>query len=91
MKLLLSILLLITTSLYILPAKEIFKNTASICMTDVDDEKGESDKKEKVKDFFSFAEYYTHYSDAYCCTQHTAPFNLQALLHLVETPPPDFN
>jgi hypothetical protein len=91
MKFFLSILLFLITSVYILPVKEIIDNSNDICMADMDDEKGESEKKEKAKELF-----YSIVSDIAvknlnrCWHQHAA-FNIPMPLHTIESPPPDNN
>jgi hypothetical protein len=91
MKFLVSILLLLITTIYILPVKEAVNGGFSICMADMENEKEESDKKEKPKDFFP-----TPVSDLFlkmrCCNrpQHIA-FNIPVPFHTIETPPPDNN
>ena len=91
MKFLLSILLLLITTIYILPVKEAVKGGAAICMADMENEKEESDKKEKLKEFFSLSASSIFLTTA-CCNryQHIA-FNIPVPLHTVETPPPDNN
>lgn len=83
-----SILLLLITSLYVLPVKETFANATPVCMTDME-EKEENNKKEKFKEFFSFSNSYTIIEDAYNCKHQHITFRIPVLLHTVETPPPD--
>ena len=49
MKFFLSIFLLLTTAFYVLPVKEILKEKQTMCNTDLDEVKEESNKKEKIK------------------------------------------
>ena len=91
MKFLLSILLLCITTIYILPVKEAVKGGASICMTDMGNEKEESDKKEKLKEFFSFSVSDVFLNITRCNRHQPIAFNIPVPLHTVETPPPDDN
>lgn len=89
MKLILSILLFLITSFYVLPISEICKNNTAICLSDVDDEIEENIKKEKSKELFSFT---TLYSVPKSICNHTytpTHFKVLLLLHIVETPPPN--
>jgi NAD-dependent SIR2 family protein deacetylase len=52
MKALLTILLIVITSLYVLPVKEMLTEKATVCCTDIEEEKAEKNNKEKVKEFF---------------------------------------
>ena len=84
-------MLLLITTIYILPVKEVVKGGAAICMADMENEKEETDKKEKLKDFFSVSA-----SDIFlnlaCCNRHQhIAFNIPVPLHTIETPPPDNN
>lgn len=88
MKLVISILLLLITSLYVLPVKELLNEGTAICMVDIEDEKEES-KKEKNKELFTSI-YSVAFFDQNTCVQYSLnnihrPF----VLHTVETPPPD--
>lgn len=89
MKFFLSILLLLTTAFYVLPVKEIFTTGHSICTVDMDEDKEENNKKEKVKELFSFSNINTVIKDTYSCTHHFLTFLVPVLLHTIETPPPD--
>jgi carbonic anhydrase len=89
MKFFLSILLLLTTAFYVLPVKEILIAGHSICSVDIDEEKEESNKKEKAKELFSSSNIYTIIKDTYSLTHHFLTFLVPVLLHTIETPPPD--
>jgi hypothetical protein len=89
MKFFLSILLLLSTAFYVLPVKEILTAEYDICNVDMDEEKGESNKKEKAKELFSSSKVYTVFKDANNQTQHFITFSVPVLLHSIETPPPD--
>jgi hypothetical protein len=89
MKIILSILLLFITSLYILPVKEMLSKGNAICMADMDEEKGENDKKEKSKELFSFNNSAFSIADNYCIQHKFISFNIPVPLHTIETPPPD--
>jgi hypothetical protein len=89
MKIIVSILLLLATSLYILPEKDFFCSKHNVCLADMDEIKDDVCKKEKAKELFTFAspvifipfnQQFTHF--------HTTPV-INTLLHTVETPPPD--
>lgn len=84
-----SILLLVITSLYVLPVKEAFANTSAVCMTDIEEEKDDTRNKEKIKELFSFSNSYSIIADAYNCKHQYITFSIPVLLHTVETPPPD--
>lgn len=83
-----SILLLLITSLYVLPVKETFANVSAICMTDME-EKEENNKKEKIKELFSCSNSYMITEDTYKCTHQHTVVSIPAILHTIETPPPD--
>ena len=89
MKTLFSILLLLLTSIYILPVKETLVDCNNICLTDVEDEKQKNKKKEK--ELFSFSNSYIKIRDSYTSTHFRVSFNIPILLRTVETPPPDFS
>jgi hypothetical protein len=89
MKILPSILLLLITSLYILPVKEILSKGNAICMADMDGEKEENEKKEKVKELFSFNNSSFTIADDYFNQHQFVSFNITVPLHTIETPPPD--
>jgi hypothetical protein len=61
MKSLLSILLIVITSVYVLPVKQMFIQKATVCCTDMEEEKAEKEKdnKEKIKELFQ--PYYSFY------------------------------
>ncbi len=89
MKFIVSILLLLATSLYILPVKDFICSKHNVCLADMDETKDDVCKKEKVKELFTFTslvifiplnQQLTHF--------HTTPV-VNSLLHTVETPPPD--
>jgi hypothetical protein len=54
MKSLLSILLIVITSVYVLPVKQMLVQKATLCCTDMEEKKAEKDKdnKEKIKELF---------------------------------------
>lgn len=85
-----SILLLVITSLYVLPVKEAFANTSAVCMTDMEEEKDDTRNKEKIKELFSFSNSYNIITDDYSCKHQFISFSIPVLFHTVETPPPDF-
>ncbi len=89
MKFVLSILLLLITSTYLLPVKELLADKHKICMADMDEQKEDCYKKEKAKEFFNFAPDLTFISCTYNVTQHYFTPAVTTLLHTVETPPPD--
>ena len=83
-----SILLLLITSLYVLPVKETFAHVSAVCMTDME-EKEENNKKEKFKELFSFSNSYMIIEDTYKCKHQHIVVSIPAILHTIETPPPD--
>ena len=89
MKRLFSILLLLTTCLYVLPVKEVIHHGYPVCMTDMDEAKEETVKKEKTKDLFSFYTSFGSPQGPNTCAQQSVPVMLPVQHHLVETPPPD--
>jgi hypothetical protein len=89
MKTLLSILLLLITSLYILPVKEMLSKGNAICMADMDGEKEENEKKEKSKELFSFNNSPFTIIDNYSNQHQFVSFNIPAPQHTIETPPPN--
>lgn len=89
MKFLFLILLLLTTVFYVLPVKEILTAGHDICNIDMDETKEESNKKEKVKELFSFNNINTVVKDTYGRTHQFLTFSVPVLLHTIETPPPD--
>ena len=89
MKIFLSILLLLITSFYVLPLKEILIEDNAICVTDPEELKEESIKKEKVKELFSFTRAYIIANDSYSSTHQYVTFILPVLVHTIEIPPPD--
>lgn len=91
MKFLISILLLLVTTIYILPVKEAVKCGFSICMADIENDKEESNKKEKPKDFFPATASDIFLKMACCNRQQHIAFNIPVPLHIIETPPPDNN
>ena len=86
---LLSIFLIVVTSIYVLPVKELLTEKQHICMADMDETKDDVCKKEKVKDLFTIS------SPAFFIpvNRQAMPFHPAAgtitVLHTVETPPPD--
>jgi hypothetical protein len=72
-----------------LPVKETFMDGNNICLTDVEDEKENNKKKEK--ELFSLSNSYFELKDSYNITYKVFTFKAHALLHTVETPPPDFS
>ncbi len=91
MKIFFTIFLLLITALYILPVKEFIKDTPGISVTDFADEKEESSKKEKFKEFISVSAFAVLFPVKSCCRYQHRVLNLPALLHTIETPPPDNN
>ncbi len=89
MKFFLSIFLLLTTAFYVLPVKEILKEKQTMCNTDWDEVKEESNKKEKIKELFSFCSTCTIANDSYSSTCQYLSFIIPVLLQTIETPPPD--
>jgi 5'(3')-deoxyribonucleotidase len=89
MKIILSILLLLITGTYILPVKEFIKGDTVVCTTDMDTEKEESSKKDKIKELFAFNVSYSDIINSYCNNYQQLDFVIPAALHIVETPPPD--
>jgi hypothetical protein len=89
MKMLLSISLLLITSLYILPVKEMLIKGNTVCMADMDEEKEENEKKEKSKELFSTIITSVLYTDDYSSLHQFISFNIPVPLHTIETPPPD--
>jgi hypothetical protein len=88
MKRIFSILLLLTMVIYILPVKQSIVDSIGITMSDIDDEKNETDKKTIV--ILSYNDIVPVNPCASCSASKYHFGNLHALLHLVETPPPDF-
>ena len=72
-----------------MPVKETFMDSNNICLTDVEDEKQKSKKKEK--ELFSFINTYIKIKESYTSTHFRGSFNIPILLRTVETPPPDFS
>ena len=91
MKFLLSILLLLITSIYILPVKEALKGGTAICLADIENEKDESNKKEKLKEFFLASASDIFLTITYYSRHQHIAFNIPVPLHTIETPPPDNN
>jgi hypothetical protein len=90
MKIVFSILLLLITGIYILPVKETLKSGSAVCMADMDSEKEDCSKKEKNKDLFSYINTAYVIVNNVCNNKyHHISFCIPALLHTVETPPPD--
>jgi hypothetical protein len=89
MKIIISILLLLITSLYILPVKEILSKSSAMCMADMDGEKEENEKKEKSKELFSSGNTTVAYMDNYSSRHQFVSFNITVPLHTIETPPPN--
>jgi hypothetical protein len=89
MKFIISILLLLITSAYILPVKEMLYGHADICMTDMDADKEDCSKKEKAKDLFFYSNTFVVIKDSYNIAHGNISFAIPSLLHTVETPPPD--
>jgi uncharacterized protein YgfB (UPF0149 family) len=89
MKILLSILLLLITSTYILPVKEMLAKGNAVCMADMDEEKEENEKKEKSKELFSFSNTLVILTHSYHNIHQFVSFNIPVPLHTIETPPPD--
>ncbi len=89
MKIIVSILLLIITSLYILPVKEMLSKSSAICMADMDGEKEENEKKEKSKELFSFNNTAVTLINNYSYRHQFVCFNIPVPLHTIETPPPN--
>jgi hypothetical protein len=90
MKVILSILLLLITSLYILPVKEMFNKSNSVCMADRDEEKEENEIKEKSKELFSFTPSVFFISESICCLSQHITFNIPVSHYTIDTPPPDY-
>lgn len=89
MKMVYSILLLLVTSIYILPVKETITGNTSIAMFDNGEAKDENKKTEKQKDLFSM-KVAVRYSSKFTNSPTSTLFSfIPVLLHTVETPPPD--
>jgi hypothetical protein len=85
----LSIFLIVITSIYVLPVKELLCEKQHICMADMDETKDDVCKKEKVKDLFAFTPMVFFIEANYHVRHlHPAP-GINTVLHTVETPPPD--
>lgn len=89
MKFFISILLLFITGLYILPVKEMLAKSNAVCMTDIDGEKEETEKKEKSKELFSFSNVIDILPYSCANIHQFVAFNIPVPLHAIETPPPD--
>jgi hypothetical protein len=89
MKVFLPILLLLVTSLYILPVKEMFYGHTDVCLTDMDTDKDDCSKKEKAKELFSYNIPVVLIKKSHCIPQYYLSPAIPSLLHTVETPPPD--
>jgi uncharacterized protein YxeA len=89
MKIIVSILLLLITSLYILPVKEILSKSSAMCMADMDGEKEENEKKEKSKELFSFNNTAFPLTNNYSSQHQFVSFNITVPLHTIEVPPPN--
>ncbi len=89
MKIFFTIFLLLTTAIYILPVKEFIKDTPGISITDLADEKEESNNKEKFKEFISIPAIAVFLQAKVCSRYQHNMLNLPALFHTIETPPPD--
>jgi hypothetical protein len=87
MKILFSILFLLTTAFYVLPVKELLTAGNDICCADM--EKEDSNKKEKSKELFSISTVYTIVKHTKSHSLPFLPFFIPVLQHYVETPPPD--
>ena len=61
----------------------------TICITDLEELKEESIKKEKAKELFSFSRAYIIDNDSYSTTHQYVAFILPVLLYTIEIPPPD--
>jgi hypothetical protein len=82
-------LLLLITSLYILPVKEMLSKGNAICMADMDGEKEENEKKEKSKELFSFNNAAFTLANNYSSQHQFVSFNIPVPLHTIEIPPPN--
>ena len=82
-------MLLLITTIYILPVKEAVRGGFSICMADMENEKEESNKKETPKDFFPAPASDIFLKMTCSKRQHHIAFNIPVSLHTIETPPPD--
>lgn len=91
MKIIYTIFLLLITAVYILPVKDFIKDTPGISITDLAEEKEESNNKEKLKEFISFAPIEISVSLNSISTLVPNRLNLPAFFHTIETPPPDSN
>ena len=89
MKVLLSIFLLVATCMYILPVKKIFADKHKVCMADMGEQEDDCCKKEKAKEFFNFMPCFTFITNVGNNTHFYFIPALTALLHTVETPPPN--
>ncbi len=77
--------------MYLLPVKDFIKDTPGISITDLAEEKEESNNKEKLKEFISFAPIEISVSLNSISTLVPNRLNLPAFFHTIETPPPDSN
>jgi hypothetical protein len=91
MKSLLTILLLLITTVYIFPVKEVIKKTATVSLTDMAEEKAEGSKKENLKEFIFAAKPGLVLPATHCCLFQHDIINLPLAFHNEETPPPDHN
>jgi hypothetical protein len=89
MKFFLSILLLLTTALYVLPVKEMITGKYTICTTAFDKSEDEGNKKEKAKELFSFSNTCIIIKESYSCTRSYVSATIPLMLYTIETPPPD--
>lgn len=91
MKFIYTIFLLLITAAYILPVKDIIKGSPGISITDVAEEKEEIKNKEKAKEFIAIPvdEIFIPINDL--SKYQNNKLSLPALLHTIETPPPDNN
>jgi hypothetical protein len=89
MKFIYTIFLLLITAVYILPVKDIIKESPGISITDVAEEKEEIKDKEKIKEFISFSPVAVIIPVNSFSKYRNNTLNLPAFFHTIETPPPD--
>jgi len=91
MKFIYTIFLLLITAVYLLPVKDIIKESHGISMTDVAEEQEETKNKEKIKEFISTSRVEIIIPVNRFSKSRNNMLNLPALFHTIETPPPDNN
>lgn len=90
MKIIISILLLFVIGIYILPVKEMLNKESTIWLTDINEEKEETEKKEKSKELFYFNTTTFYISKSICTLRQHIIFNIPVSHYTVDSPPPDY-